>query len=44
MVKYTRTIHQDYLYQVALVIPTKSTGGTIRILSIDGQLVGAGGS
>jgi hypothetical protein len=44
MVKYTQTIHQDYLFQAALVIPTKSTGGTIRILSLDGQLVGAGGS
>ena len=44
MVKYTQTLHQDYLYQVALVIPTKATGGTIRILSMDGQLVGAGGS
>ncbi|MEV0282750.1 hypothetical protein AB0H36_01390 [Kribbella sp. NPDC050820] len=44
MVKYTQTIHQDYLYQAALVIPTKSAGGPTRILSIDGQLVGAGGS
>jgi len=44
MVKYTQTLHQDYLYQVALVIPTKASGGTIRILSVDGQLVGAGGS
>ncbi|MGW1341777.1 hypothetical protein ACWCOV_12030 [Kribbella sp. NPDC002412] len=44
MVKYTQTIHQDYLYQAALVIPTKSAGTPIRILSIDGQLVGAGGS
>ncbi|MEJ1107129.1 MULTISPECIES: hypothetical protein [unclassified Kribbella] len=44
MVKYTQTIHQDYLYQAALVIPAKSAGGSIRILSIDGQLVGAGGS
>ncbi|TCO13493.1 hypothetical protein EV652_12633 [Kribbella steppae] len=44
MVKYTQTLHQDYLYQAALVIPTKATGGTIRVLSIDGQLVGAGGS
>jgi hypothetical protein len=44
MVKYTQTLHQDYLYQVALVIPTKTTGSAIRILSIDGQLVGAGGS
>ncbi len=44
MVKYTQTLHQDYLYQAALVIPAKSAGGTIRILSVDGQLVGAGGS
>ena len=44
MVKYTQTLHQDYLHQAALVIPTKAGGGTIRILSIDGQLVGAGGS
>ncbi|MFI6833196.1 hypothetical protein ACIBG5_39200 [Kribbella sp. NPDC050241] len=44
MVKYTQTLHQDYLHQVALVIPTKASGGTIRILSMDGQLVGAGGS
>jgi hypothetical protein len=44
MVKYTQTLHQDYLYQAALVIPTKETGGAIRILSVDGQLVGAGGS
>jgi hypothetical protein len=44
MVKYTQTLHQDYLYQAALVIPTKATGGTIRVLSVDGQLVGAGGS
>jgi len=43
-VKYTQTIHQDYLHQVALVIPTKATGSPIRILSIDGQLVGAGGT
>jgi hypothetical protein len=43
-VKYTQTLHQDYLYQVALVVPTKASGGTIRILSMDGQLVGAGGS
>jgi hypothetical protein len=44
MVKYTQTLHQDYLHQVALVIPTKVSGGAIRILSMDGQLVGAGGS
>jgi hypothetical protein len=43
-VKYTQTLHQDYLHQVALVIPSQSTGGPTRILSIDGQLVGAGGS
>jgi hypothetical protein len=40
-VKYTQSLHQDYLHQVALVIPR--TGKT-RILSVDGQLVGAGGS
>ncbi|MFK4083045.1 hypothetical protein ACI2LF_02985 [Kribbella sp. NPDC020789] len=44
MVKYTQTLHQDYLHQVALVVPAKATGGPIRILSMDGQLVGAGGS
>ncbi|GAA0577016.1 hypothetical protein HPO96_15005 [Kribbella sandramycini] len=44
MVKYTQTLHQDYLHQVALIIPAKSTGGPIRILSMDGQLVGAGGT
>jgi hypothetical protein len=43
MVKYTQTIHQDYLHQVALVIPAKSTGGGVQVLSIDPQLVGAGG-
>jgi hypothetical protein len=42
-VKYTQTLHQDYLHQVALVIPQKGHG-KLRILSIDGQLVGAGGS
>jgi hypothetical protein len=42
-VKYTQTLHQDYLHQVALVVPQKGHG-KIRILSIDGQLVGAGGS
>jgi hypothetical protein len=44
MVKYTQTLHQDYLHQVAVVIPTKAAGTPIRILSMDGQLVGAGGS
>ncbi|GAA1714280.1 hypothetical protein GCM10009745_73190 [Kribbella yunnanensis] len=44
MVKFTQTLHQDYLHQIALVIPAKTTGGPIRILSMDGQLVGAGGS
>jgi hypothetical protein len=43
MVKYTQSLHQDYLHQVALVIPAKSTGGATRILSVDAQLVGAGG-
>jgi hypothetical protein len=42
-VKYTQTLHRDYLHQVALVIPLKGQG-KIRILSLDGQLVGAGGS
>ena len=42
-VKYTQTLHQDYLHQVALVVPQKGHG-KIRILSVDGQLVGAGGS
>ncbi|MEU4396068.1 hypothetical protein [Kribbella sp. NPDC023855] len=41
MVKYTQSLHQDYLHQVALAIPRT---GKPRILSIDGQLVGAGGS
>lgn len=44
MVKFTQTLHQDYLHQIALVVPSKTTGGPIRILSMDGQLVGAGGS
>ncbi|WP_371405804.1 hypothetical protein OHA10_09525 [Kribbella sp. NBC_00662] len=43
MVKYTQSLHQDYLHQVALVIPTKSTDEAIRVLSIDPQLIGAGG-
>ena len=42
-VKYTQNLHLDYLHQVALVIPLKGHG-KIRVLSIDGQLVGAGGS
>ena len=42
-VKYTQNLHLDYLHQVALVIPLKGQG-KIRVLSIDGQLVGAGGS
>ncbi|GAA1566665.1 hypothetical protein GCM10009789_20230 [Kribbella sancticallisti] len=41
MVKYTQTLHQNYLYQAALVIPPT---GKPRILSLDGQLVSAGGS
>ncbi|NIK55772.1 hypothetical protein [Kribbella shirazensis] len=44
MVKYTQTLHQDYLHQVALVIPAKSSGAAVQILSIDPQLVGAGGA
>ncbi|TCO38657.1 hypothetical protein EV646_12032 [Kribbella antiqua] len=44
MVKYTQSLYQDYLHQVALVIPTKAAGGKIRVLSIDGQLVGGGGA
>ena len=43
MVKYTQSLHQDYLHQVALVIPSKSTDEAIRVLSIDPQLIGAGG-
>ncbi|GAA1592180.1 MULTISPECIES: hypothetical protein [Kribbella] len=43
MVKYTQSLHQDYLHQVALVIPTKASGKPVRVLSIDPQLVGAGG-
>ncbi|MER7251039.1 hypothetical protein [Kribbella sp. NPDC000426] len=43
MVKYTQSLHQDYLHQVALVIPAKSSGEAVRVLSIDPQLVGAGG-
>jgi hypothetical protein len=42
-VRYTQTLHRDYLHQVALVIPLKGHG-KIRILSLDGQLVGGGGS
>ncbi|MFF0339456.1 hypothetical protein [Kribbella sp. NPDC004875] len=44
MVKYTQTLHQDYLHQAALLIPAKSSGGAVRVLSIDPQLVGAGGA
>ena len=43
MVKYTQSLHQDYLHQVALVIPTKASGDPVKVLSIDPQLVGAGG-
>ncbi|WUJ73572.1 hypothetical protein OG809_09955 [Kribbella soli] len=43
MVKYTQSLHQDYLHQVALVIPTTSTDEAVRVLSIDPQLIGAGG-
>jgi hypothetical protein len=43
MVKYTQSLHQDYLHQVALVIPTKASGKAVQVLSIDPQLVGAGG-
>ncbi|MEV6284281.1 hypothetical protein [Kribbella sp. NPDC051770] len=42
-VKYTQTLHQDYLHQLAIVIPPKGQG-KLQILSLDGQLVGAGGS
>jgi hypothetical protein len=41
-VRYTQGLTQDYLHQVALVIPLKGKG-KIRILSVDGDLVGAGG-
>ncbi len=44
MAKYTQTLHQDYLHQVAVVIPAKSTGDAVQVLSIDPQLVGAGGA
>ncbi|MFG1907396.1 hypothetical protein [Kribbella sp. NPDC048928] len=44
MVKYTQTLHQDYLHQVALVIPAKAAGKAVQVLSIDPQLVGAGGA
>jgi hypothetical protein len=44
MVKYTQSLHQDYLHQVALVIPAKSSGEAIHVLSIDPQLIGAGGA
>ena len=37
-------LHQDYLHQVAVVIPPKGSATKTRILSLDGQLVGAGGS
>ncbi|MEU8222214.1 hypothetical protein [Kribbella sp. NPDC048915] len=43
MVKYTRTIHQNYLHQVALVVPANSSDG-VQVLSIEPQLVGAGGA
>ncbi|MFD7152978.1 hypothetical protein ACFV9C_00175 [Kribbella sp. NPDC059898] len=43
MVKYTQSLHQDYLHQVALVIPTKESGKQVQVLSVDPQLVGAGG-
>ncbi|MFF0265761.1 hypothetical protein [Kribbella sp. NPDC004536] len=43
MVKYTQSLHQDYLHQVALVIPSKASGTAVQVLSIDPQLVGAGG-
>ncbi len=42
--KYTQTLHQDYLHQVAVVIPAKSTGNAAQVLSIDPQLVAAGGA
>lgn len=42
--KYTQTLHQDYLHQVAVVIPSKANGGPVRVLSIDPQLIGAGGA
>ena len=44
MAKYTQTLHQDYLHQVAVVIPAKSTGNAVQVLSIDPQLVAAGGA
>ncbi|HEY3560029.1 MAG TPA: hypothetical protein VGL05_21320 [Kribbella sp.] len=44
MVKYTQSLHQDYLHQVAVVIPTKESGKAVQVLAIDPQLVGAGGA
>lgn len=41
MVKYTQSLHMDYLHQVAITIPKT---GKPRVLSMDTQLVGAGGS
>ena len=42
-IKYYNYLNQNYLHQIALVIPPKGKG-KIRILSLDGQLVDAGGS
>jgi len=42
-VRYSNTLYADYLHQTALVIPLKGKG-KLRILSLDTQLVGAGGS
>ncbi|MET9318280.1 hypothetical protein ABZX12_41245 [Kribbella sp. NPDC003505] len=39
-IRFTEALTQDVQYQVAFVIPPK---GRIRILSVDGQLVDAGG-
>ncbi|WP_026163109.1 hypothetical protein [Kribbella catacumbae] len=41
MVKYNQSLHMDYLHQVAITIPK---AGKPRVLSMDTQLVGAGGS
>lgn len=41
--EFTRALTYDMLHQVALVVPPKGNGKT-RILSVDSQLTGAGGS
>ncbi|MFC0624749.1 hypothetical protein [Kribbella deserti] len=41
--EFTRTLSYDMLYQIAFVVPPKGNG-KVRILSVDSQLTGAGGS